>query len=139
MSPIANRGCSKYLVTKKQKVDLIFNIILNIRYHYRVLYERIKGDASLDSTKFFQSIGIKSKQTPLVSIALALDIIRSRLGDIAYLEFAGIAKQAQYVLFKAILTGDSADTYYVELRLFPFLSSWGRLQSSKTYLSSYRM
>ena len=122
MSPIANRGCSKCLVTKKQKVDLTFNVVLNARYHHRVLYKRIKGDASPDSAKFFQSMGMKAKQTPLISIAPSLDIIRSRPGDVAYLEYAGIAKQAQYILFEAILTGEGTNAYCAELRRFPFPS-----------------
>lgn len=139
MSPIANRGCAKCLVTKKQKADLTFNIILNARYHHRVLHERVKGNASSDSAKFFQSLGMRTQQTPLITIAPSLDIIRSRPGDVAHSEYAGIAKQAQHVLFAAILTDAGANAYCTELRHFPFPPGWGRLQSPKYHLASYRM
>ena len=73
------------------------------------------------------------EQTPLITIAPALDIIRSRPGDVAHSEYAGIAKQAQYVLFAAILTEAGANAYYA------FPPRWGRLQSPKFHLASYRM
>ena len=60
-------------------------------------------------------------------------------GDAAHSEYAGIAKQAQYVLFEAILTDAAATDYCAELRSFPFPSGWGRLQYPKHHLSSYRM
>ena len=41
---IANRGYTKYLVIKKEKGNLTFNIIFNTRFYYRVLYKRFKGN-----------------------------------------------------------------------------------------------
>ena len=68
------------------------------------MYEGTKGGASPDSAKFLQSMGMKIKQTPLVSITASLDIIWSRPVDVAHLEYAGIANRAQYALFAAVLT-----------------------------------
>ena len=33
---IVNRECLKCLIIKKQKANLIFNIVFNARYHHRV-------------------------------------------------------------------------------------------------------
>ena len=139
MSPIANRGCAKCLVTKNQKSNLTFNVVLNARYHHRSLLERIRGEQSTNRVKYFRSLGMQEEQTPLIAISPSLDLIRSRPGDAAHSEYAGIAKQAQYVLFEAVLTDSAATEYCAELRSFPFPSGWGRLQSPKHHLSSYRM
>ncbi|KAL9593508.1 MAG: hypothetical protein Q9219_007519 [cf. Caloplaca sp. 3 TL-2023] len=141
MSPIAHRGCSKCLVTKEQRHDLTFDLLLQSRNHYRVLYERTKAENLPVSRRhqFFQSMGMRKDQSPLVDLTPALDILRSRPFDAAHSEYAGIAKQAQQVLFEAILTPTAQDEYCSELRRFPFPPSWARLQSPKYHLKSYRM
>ena len=140
-SPLANRGCGKCLITKLQKADLTFNTLLNARYHHRVLYER-RHAATLSTSKaqtYLKALGMSEEQTPLIRIAPALDIIRSRPTDAAHSEFAGIAKQAQYCLIDAILTEDGRAAYSTELRHFSFPPTWGRLQSPTYHLKSYRM
>ena len=71
------------------------------------MYEEIKADASpqiAGITKYFQSMRTKAEKIPLVSIAPSLDIIYIGPVDVSHSEYAGVAKQAQYVLFAAVLT-----------------------------------
>ena len=82
---------------------------------------------------------MRSKQTPLITIVSSLDIIRSRSEDVIHSKYADIAKQAQSVLFAVIFTDVDINAYCIELRHFPFSSGWGRLQSPKYHISSYRM
>jgi len=67
------------------------------------------------------------QQTPLIKIAPCLDIIRSRPGDAAYSEYAGLTKQAQSLLFDAILNKKGQEAYVKELQLQPLPPSWARL------------
>ena len=39
MSSIINRGYSQCLIIKKQKMNLIFNIVFNAHYHYKIFYK----------------------------------------------------------------------------------------------------
>ena len=82
---------------------------------------------------------MRSKQTSLITIASSLDIIRSRSKDMTHSKYADIVKQAQSVLFAVILTNVDVNAYCVELRNFSFPPNWGRLQSLKYHLSSYRI
>jgi hypothetical protein len=50
-----------------------------------------------------------------------------------------MAKQAQTLLVEKILNSDGASQYAAELRRFPFLLGWGRLQSPIHHLKSWRM
>ena len=142
ISAIADYGCGFCLAHKSQRVNLDFNIIKNGRYHYQTINLRRQSEMLSNKSqrlKFFQKIGMAPQQTPLIKIAPCLDIIRSRPGDAAHSEYAGLAKQAQSLLFDAILNKKGQEAYVKELQSQPLPPGWARLQSPMYHLKSYRM
>ncbi|KAI9848827.1 MAG: hypothetical protein M1837_006343 [Sclerophora amabilis] len=137
----ANHGCGYCLVHAKERGNLDYDTVKNGRYHYQVLDTRRRGEAMTASArkKFFGDVGMRDLQTPLISIAPALDIVRSRPANVAHSEYRGLGKISQELLFTAILTPAAQSQYTSEFQRFPFPPGWARIQSPKRHLKVWSM
>lgn len=94
----ATRGCRYCLVTNSEQTDLQFDIVNKSRYHNETMLLRNHVDSMATKrnksklTHVCQDWGLKETQSPLVKIAPALDIIRSRPPDLAHSEYSGMSK-----------------------------------------------
>jgi len=126
MSHNANRECRSCLVSKVERTDLKYDIIVKNCYHHRVLQERAKTNRIIVITrrvKTFQFLKMKTEQSLLMMMTSALNIIRTRSTDSAHFKFARLAKQSQSLLFSAILTSKRQSEYTLQLQKFPFSST----------------
>ena len=137
----ARRGCGKCIAEQKDLGNLNFDTNRYSRSHYETLARRqVAGQMNkTNAARFFVEWGLKEKQSPLVQISPALDLIQTRPLDPAHSELAGLSRALQRLLFEAILTEAGRQAYAAQLRVFPFPPNWGRLQSPLHHLDSYRM
>ena len=106
MRQSAAHGCGYCLIPSGIREDLEYDIVQNGRYHQNHKDARAKLPTmkSRERTKFMGSIGLSKDDTPLLNIALALDIIQTRPSDVGHSEYRGIGKISQELLCTAILT-----------------------------------
>ncbi|KAI9747998.1 MAG: hypothetical protein M4579_007339 [Chaenotheca gracillima] len=139
MGPRANRSCRYCLVDKAERRNLDFDVAQQGRYHHQTVRLRREAMSKNKTQKasFHQHLGMTPLPSPLVNIAPALDIIRSRPSDPAHSEYLGIAEPAHALLIHDILTNRGQVAYNEVLRHFPFPPGWARLQSPLRHFGSY--
>lgn len=132
-----------YVPTEERRL-LDYNIFTNRRYYRTVLAIREDID-NLPTNAVRQVYGVTQGINPdlgliaLFKLLLALNIVLSRLGDPAYLEYQGLSSIMYKLLIEAILTLSAAKEYRAILRSFPFLPSQLRVQGLLYYLKSYSL
>ncbi|KAI1828553.1 hypothetical protein F4861DRAFT_534975 [Xylaria intraflava] len=149
LSPRATLPCRNCFVKGDAKSDLGFDIINQGRYHMQTEIDRRQVQTRAKSTRqeenLLRELGLHNNK-PLINtleqLFPALDMIRSRPVDAAHSEYQGLSRLVHNFMFKdqmAILTPSAiteACTVYQEFTAPP---RWGRLQSPKRHLDSWRM
>ncbi|XDG03304.1 hypothetical protein ABKA04_002919 [Annulohypoxylon sp. FPYF3050] len=147
--PTANMPCRYCIVSDKNKANLSFDIINNGRYHYQTLIARkecedLARSASNEKTRL-NSIGLHENKllfNTLTHLYPALDVIRSRPADAAHSEYQGLSRLMHNMIFKdgmSVLMPSATDEACSVYQTFAVPPGWGRLQSPKRHLDSWRM
>ncbi|MCJ1360231.1 MAG: hypothetical protein MMC33_010234 [Icmadophila ericetorum] len=137
----ARHGCRRCKANREGRGDVLFDIILNGRYHEQLIRQRkyLNTLNKTGKTEYCRATGLSEKPSPLEKISPALDLGRSRPGNPAHAEYAGMGKRLQDLLFEAILMNRAQEAYVRVLQNFKFLAGWPRFQSPVTNLDSWRM
>lgn len=129
----ANLGCRIYYIYTNDRSDLAYNTFVKGRYYNTTIsirqdiarrtiqkardkYSIIQGiDLSLDT------IALQERISPISNL------ITTRPGDLAYLEYSGLSRMLYSLLIKGVLLLATVKEYTALLRTFPFLLSQLRI------------
>lgn len=140
----ANYGCRSCMVTKEQRGNVNFDLLVNGRYHHQQMAMRRHMNQmtkAAQRVRYSKSTGLDPEPLipPLQRLAPACDLILSRPADPAHSEFNGITNLAHETIINDVLTPFAQITYVKLLRRFPFPPGWPHLQNPKRYLGSYKL
>ena len=101
----AVRFCRSCRITKSQGGDLLFDTVIEGRYHFEML--RIRAEAEKKAMRpcleqLFEE-GLADEQTPLVLLTPALDLNNTRPADSGHLKLKGVSSKALSLLFSDII------------------------------------
>ncbi|KAI1430422.1 hypothetical protein GGR50DRAFT_699089 [Xylaria sp. CBS 124048] len=149
LSPAATFPCRNCMVHGDDKADLDFDIVNQGRYHMQTEIARqdIKNRARSHHQEeiMFRNLGLHNNEgllRVLGTLFPALDMIRSRPVDAAHSEYQGMSRILHNLMFKdqiSLLTPTAITEACSVYQSFPTPPKWGRLQSPKRHLDSWRM
>ncbi|KAI1350743.1 hypothetical protein F5Y01DRAFT_325814 [Xylaria sp. FL0043] len=147
--PTAKMNCRNCMVDDNNKPNLEYDIINKGRYHFQTLIARKEIDQAAKSMSakkvMLNKIGLHEDLNlfnTVTQLFPALDIIRSRPTDAAHSEYQGLSRLIHQMLFKenmTILTSSATDEACAVYQSFTVPPGWGRLQSPKRHIDSWRM
>ncbi|KAI1432614.1 hypothetical protein GGR50DRAFT_696883 [Xylaria sp. CBS 124048] len=149
LSPRATVPCRYCLVRGDDKANLDFDVVNRGKYHMQIEIDRrqIASQAKSNTQEESQlrELGLhndKSLIHTLEQLFPALDMIRSRPIDAAHSEYQGLSRILHGFMFKdgmSILTSSAVTEACAVYQSFTAPPRWGRLQSPKRHLDSWRM
>ncbi|RYC59161.1 hypothetical protein CHU98_g7042 [Xylaria longipes] len=149
LGPTATLPCRNCFVKGEDKANLHFDIVNQGRYHMQTEIDRRKVEQRAKSQRqeetLLRELGLHNNKHLLHTLEKlfpALDMIRSRPIDAAHSEYQGLSRLLHNFMFKdqmSILTPTAITEACAVYQSFTVPPRWGRLQSPKKHLDSWRM